>query len=266
MNQRTLAAIVALLVFGGAAVVLLTSRASCQEPAPTAQGLSAEEELLADLDLLASVNRLNLKTDQVKKLLVQARALQAKQAESQAARQRVLREAAEDLSRKRALLLRDDAVPQDLEKRITAHLQQLQPLVNQFQQAVVAAGGQVRAFLSPGQLKLAVGADAAERHAGEVLEGMREMSPDDFDKDAPPYAEELAKDSDALTTDDILGILSKAREMTPQQYAAKKGELTAKLAVLWTPAPDAADEQLARGLLLNPRIIPVLSDKLQTMQ
>ncbi len=262
MNRSRSCRNAALAALGlSAALALLCVSASCQER-PTSLAQCAPEDLLHDIALLEQFNRLNLRREQIKRLLTEARTLQKQLEAFEQQRRQELLGIVSELEQKRSRLLQDAAVPPETAAKIAAALKRADALVEKADRAVGPAGARVRAALSSAQVTILLGEDEQLAHALEVIEGFRAMTNADFEENARPYVAEITRDTDALAPTEVLTLLRSARKMAAAEYRRNRSDLARRLVVLYVRDEAGANQALGE-LLLDDRLIPVLSDLLQ---
>lgn len=239
-RQMLLCAVIAVLLLS------LSLVASCQPATGIAlsEADQAANELSEDIDLLYTVNRLDLQPAQVQPLLALVVQVQQEKAKLEPQRQAALAELIPLLREKRSLLLTDKDVPADLDAKV----QDARAKLDQVDQDLSAASAKfipdLRTVLTSDQMSIITGADEARSQADELLQWIRELPAAEYTDEARANAEELADPDLKLPATAIMRVFDQARKMPPADYAKNKNALIDKLAPLYMPMPEAADEAL----------------------
>lgn len=239
-RQMLLCAVVVVLLLG------ICLGASCQPANGVAltEADQAATELSDDIDLLYTVNRLDLQAAQVQPLLALVVQVQQERAKLEPQRQAALAQLIPLLREKRTLLLADKDVPADLDEKV----QDARVRLDQVEQDLAAASAKfipnLRTVLTSDQMSIITGADEARSQAEELLQWIRELPAAEYADEAQANAEELADTDLKLPASAIMKIFDQARKMSSADYAKNKTALIDKLAPLYMPMPEAADESL----------------------
>lgn len=220
----------------------------------------AANELAEDINLLYTINRLELKPQQIETLSVLAGQAQEAMAKLQPARQSALASLIPLLREKRHLLMRDKDIPAQLEKALQEAQTKIEEAEEKIKNAPLAFVPELRKILSPAQIAILTGMDEARAQAEELLEWVRRLSAAAFAEEAPPTAEELADPQAKLTAKDIMQIFTEVRKLPAAEYTKKKETYIARIAVLYAPTQEAADGFLAE-FLAAPRLAALLQER-----
>lgn len=254
------------MMFAAACVTVLLSLClvgACQPataPTAAAEVEQSANDLANDIALLDTINRLDLQAAQLGPLTQLAeraeQAVAAREPERQAALARLI----PLLRQKRDLLLEDKEVPADLENNLRQTRQAVEKAEQQIGECGQALVPDLRKVLSADQISILTGADEARGQAEELLDWVRELSAGTFAEEAAATAEELADPEVNLSAKDIMGIFTAVRKLSEADYAAKKGPHVSRIALLYSPTPEAADDSLAQFLTM-PRLALLLREK-----
>lgn len=231
--------------------------------APAHQATEADlalSELSQDIDLLNTVNRLDLQAAQIQPLLGLVKTVQDEKAQLEPQRQAALAQLIPLLREKRSLLLQDTELPAALDAKI----QDAQAKVDDAEQAMSAANTKhvpdMKKVLTDAQVSILTGADEARAQAEELLQWTRELPAADYTDEARANAAELADPDLKLSATDIMKIFDQARKMSAADYAKSRQSLVNKLAPLYMPMPEAADEAMIQ-FFSGPRLSVILQEK-----
>lgn len=254
------------MMLGAAAVLALLSLClvgACQPaatPTAAAEVEKSANDLADDIALLDRINRLDLQAAQLGPLTQLAeraeQAVAAKQPENLAALARLI----PLLRQKRDLLLEDKEIPADLENRLRQTRQAVEAAGQDIAEAGQALVPDLRKVLSSDQISILTGSDEARSQAEELLEWVRELSAGTFAEEAAATADELADPEVNLTAKDIMAVFTAVRKLSEADYATKRAPHVARIAVLYSPTPEAADDSLAQFLTM-PRLALLLREK-----
>ncbi len=223
------------------------------------------EALSADVELLAQLNRLQLSPEQLRRLAELAREVAQARQEHLARREQILSELSRLLRRKRALLLRDQPVPEQLDARIVELNVALRQLEAAQSRVATAASEKLRNLLSRAQWDILVRRQEARQYAGELLDWVRELDGAEFEQEARAAAEELADPERGMTADKILAILRRARQLSGADYDEQRPALIEELLPAYALS-EQAELHLAADFLSNPRLLSLVEDKLSALQ
>lgn len=218
------------------------------------------DQLFQDMDLLYTLNRLDLKPAQVQPLLDLATKVQEDRGKAEPARQTAVMALVPLLREKRALLLQDKEVPEALEKQIQDAQARVDVANETIDQAPAKYVADIKKVLTPAQVAIVTGADEAKAQAEELLEWIRGLSNGDYAEEARSNAEELADPELGLKADAIMKIFDEARKLSTANYAKNKDALVAKLSPLYMPMPEAADDAMIQ-FFASPRLPVILQER-----
>lgn len=251
----------------GLLVVLMLSASlmgACQPATTPVAGVSEAEQtandLAQDVGLLYTINRLDLQPAQLDALGAVAQQAQQARAQAQPPRQAALAQLVPLLREKRALLLKDADVPQDLDKQLRAAQQKVDEADEQIAAAALTVVPALRKALSADQIAIITGADEARAQAEELLDWVRQLAPGTYAEEGKENAQQLADPDVKLTAADILKVFDEVRKLSAADYATRKGDYITKLAPLYSPTLDAANQALA-DFLASPRLPLVLKER-----
>lgn len=263
--MRALALIAARTVLGGVVVLALASGCARAQLCPELVEAARElDSLAADIQLLTDLNTLQLTREQIEALLPAVQELRTTAIGFEQQRVALLRQLKPLLEQKRALLVRDEQPSDALAEQIDALENDLAALDQTGGEALAAQAATFRAILTEPQVAIVTGEEDARRQVLELMEWVREMDGETFEREAPPYAEELAAPEVGLSEEEILDLLTVARAMSAEQYARDGDEIRGKLVELFRPAPEVAD-RIIIAVFLNQAMPRVLQDKLAVM-
>jgi hypothetical protein len=223
------------------------------------------EALEADIAVLGSINQLDLTKQQAASLLEVTEQLHAASARFEKERQGFQEQLRPLLERKRALMMKDQAVPDELEKDIAGVQAQLEALDRKVVEALVPFAEKFRPILSAPQLQIVTGDYEARRQAEEWLDSLREMSPESFKDEMRPIVQEFADATIGLDQKTLTTLFTEAHNMDSKTWAKKKGDYVKRIAPLFRPAK-GKDSQLIVQFFMHPRMVPVLQDKAEVLK
>lgn len=263
--MRALALIAARTVLGGVVALALASGCARAQLCPELTEAARElDTLAAEIQLLTDLNTLQLTRAQIQELLPAVEQLRTTAIGFEQQRVGLLRQLKPLLEQKRALLVRDEQPSEALAEQIDAIENDLAELDQTAGEALAAQAAIFRGILTEPQVAIVTGEEDARRQVLELIEWVREMDDDSFEREAPPYAEELAAPEVGLSEEEILDLLTVARAMSAEQYARDGDEIRGKLVELFRPTPEAAD-RIIIAVFLNQAMPRVLQDKLAVM-
>lgn len=229
----------------------LTMMGACQPAAtpggnqPTTEAEQAANDLAQDISLLYTLNRLDLQPAQLDPLNAVAKQAQDAHAKALPARQAALAQLVPLLREKRALLLKDEDVPEDLDKQLRAAQSKVDVADEAIAGSAVSVVPELRKVLTADQVAIITGADEARSQAEDLLDWIRQLPPGTYAEEGKSNADQLADPTVKLTSADIMKIFDDARKLAAADYATKKGALVDKLAPLYSPTDEAANQALA---------------------
>jgi len=239
---------------------------SCQPAGVPATGPAVSEaeqaanDLAQDVSLLHTLNRLDLQPAQLDPLLAVAQQAVDARAKAEPARQAALAQLVPLLREKRGLLLKDQDVPEELDKHLHTAQAKVEEADEQVASATLAVVPELRKVLTEDQVAIITGADEARAQAEDLLGWIRQLSAGTYAEEGKANAEQLADPAVNLTAADILKVFDETRKLSATDYAAKKGQYIAKLAPLYSPTVDAANQALA-DLLASSRLPSLLRER-----
>lgn len=263
--MRSLVLIAAgMVVVAGGIVCLTPSRAHAQLSPELRQTASELEALAAEIQLIGDLNTLQLQPSQIERLIPAVNELHATAIGFEQQRVAFLRQLKPLLERKRDLLLADEPLPEQLSEQISAMEAQLNELDRQADEAFLKQAVIFREILTDPQISIITGEEEARRQVVELLEWIREMDDETFEREAPPYAEEVADPEVGLGEEEILDLFTLARAMDAEQYSRSRAELIGRLIELFRPSHDTADRIIV-NVFLHPAMPEVLQEKLRIL-
>ncbi len=263
--MRVLASIATRVVVGSVVALSLAVGGAHAQLCPELVEIGRElDALAAEIQLLTDLNTLQLTRAQIEALLPAVEELRTTAIGFEQQRVILLRQLKPLLEQKRALLVRDEQPPDALTQQIGAIGNELAALDQTAEEALTARAATFREILTEPQVAIITGEEDARRQVVELIDWVREMDDETFEREAPPYAEELAAPDVGLTAEEILDLLTLARAMSAEQYARDGDEIRGKLIELFRPAPEVADHIIV-SVFLNPAMPKVLQDKLAVM-
>ncbi len=258
------------LIAAGMAMLsgIILSIAPCRAYAqlsPELRQIATElDALAAEIQLIDDLNTLQLQPDQIERLIPAVDELRATAIGFEQQRVALLRQLRPLLERKRDLLLADEPPSTELREQISAMEAQLNELDRQADEAFLAHAVTFREILTDPQVAIITGEEDARRQVVELLEWIREMDDETFEREAPPYAGELADPELGLGEEEILDLFTLARAMDAEQYSRSSSELIGRLIELFRPRHDTADRIIVT-LFLHPAMPKVLQEKLKVL-
>lgn len=227
---------------------------------PATEADIALDELSQDIDLLNTVNRLDLQPAQIQPLLALVGKVQEEKAKLEPQRQAAMAELIPLLREKRSLLVQDKELPGDLEKKIQA----AQAKVDDSEQAMNAANVKyvpdMKKVLTDAQVSIITGADEARSQADELLTWIRDLPAADYADEAKSNAAELSDPEVHLRAADIMKIFDEARKLSAADYSKNRAALVDKLSPLYMPMPEAADDAIVQ-FFSSSRLGVILQEK-----
>ncbi len=253
------------VLLGLLVIALLVSVAACGRQDATPASPSVDEQLsadnlLIDIELLDTINRLELTAPQLDELVEIVMHLEdIGNTYNQRAAQ-IKRQLQPILAQKRDLLVKDQPPSEDLQDKLYQGQQRLQQLGTERTEALRQLIPNLREVLTASQVQITAGADEAKAQAEEMLAWLREMPEVEYREEGPANAEALAAPEIGLGPEVLLDIFGTARNTPAGQYRQAKEELAARIAPIYGATPAAADRQMLR-LFTNPRIRIILEQK-----
>ncbi|MGE5532462.1 MAG: hypothetical protein ACM3VW_10135 [Bacteroidota bacterium] len=258
-RQLLLCAVVVALLLSTCLVAFCQPAAgSAATGAPTmSEADQAAAELSEDIDLLYTLNRLDLKPAQVQPLLALVEQVQQEKMKLEPQRQAALAQLVLVLRDKRALLIADKDVPADLDRKVQEARAKADGVEEEISSANAKFIPELRKVLTPDQMSIITGGDEARSQAEELLQWIRELPAADYTDEAKANAEELAEPDLNLPASAIMKIFDQAKKAaSAADYAKIKSSLIDKLVPLYMPMPEAADDALLQ--FFSSRRLPVI--------
>lgn len=245
--------------------VCLTPGCARAQLSPELREVAAELDALdAEIALIQDLNTLQLSREQVQALITAVDALRATAMQIEQRRVAVLYELRPPLQQMRDVLLRDQQPSDELQQQISRLQNQLGEIDLQFDEATMQHASAFREILTDPQIAIVTGEEDARRQVVELLEWVREIDEAAFEREVPPYAEELADPEIGLSEEEILDLLSLARAMDAEQYQRNEPEIRGRLTELFRPTHEMADRIIAH-VFLHEAMHRVLRSKLELM-
>jgi hypothetical protein len=223
------------------------------------------ETLQADIAVLESLNQLDLSKQQATTLLGLVTELAKKSSGYELEREALRGRMKPLLAQKRALMMKDEVVPDDLDKSITGMQSQLDSLDRKVIEALVPFAARFRPVLSTAQLQIITGDYEARRQAEEWLDSLREMVKEDFRDELGPIVKEFADPNVGLDEKTLRQVFTDAHNMDSKTYAKKKTEIVSRIAPLFRPTK-GKDSELIVQFFLHPRMLAVLTEKVDAIK
>ncbi len=263
--MRPLALIAACGALTAGVAAYVTAGCANAQLSPELQEIAGElDALAAEITLIEDLNTLQLSRDQIELLIPAVEDLRETAMGGEQQRVAVLRRLKPLLERKRDLLLADGHPPEDLFDQIAALENELGELDRRADEGLLEHAATFRGILTDVQVSLVTGEEVARRQVVELLEWIREMDDDTFEREAAPYAEELADPDLGLSEDEILDLFTLARAMDPDQYARSGPEIRGRLIELFRPTHETADRIIV-NVFLHEAMPTVLEGKLKLL-
>jgi len=245
-------------------VALLATPVLCQTPDDLDALAYKLDQLAEEMQLIEELNTLQLTAVQLQTLQGEVAEIRGAIAPIIAARVGVLQQLEPLLKQKRASLIVDQQPPDELLNDIAAREDQLADLDARMDETITAFAPRLRQILSEPQIALVSGEEDARRQVVMLLEVIRDMDADRFNREAPGYAAELERPEEALSAQHIVNIFTTARNLAPEDYQQQQGELVEGLMPIYAPSEEVADAMLAH-FFAQPQMPRLLEDKLQAM-
>ena len=236
---------------------------ACQPQPPNAAAVEtqqAADELAQDIELLGTINRLDLQPAQLSPL--NAVSVQAQQAAAklQPQRQAALLQLIPLLREKRTLLVQDKDLPEQLDAQIRQAYARIEGVDDQIATAQAALVADARKVLSADQIAIIAGLDEARSQTEELLDWIRELPQGDFAEEARANANELAVPEAKLGADEIMKIFNDVRKLSAGDFQARKAQYVTQLMPLYAPTTQAANESIAQ-FIASPRLPVLLQER-----
>lgn len=217
-------------------------------------------ELSDDIDLLYTVNRLDLQPAQLTPLLGLVEQVRAEKTKLEPQRQAAIAALVPLLREKRALLLQDKEPSEELDGKITAAQTKLDEVEESLSQASGKYVPDLKKLLSKPQIQIITGADEARSQVEELLQWLRELPAADYPDEAKSNAEALAEPELNLNAAAILKIFDEARKYSAADFTKHEESLVDRLVPLYMPAEEAADDTLVQ-FFSSPRLGVILQER-----
>ena len=250
----------AILVLTLPMIALPATTGLCQGP-DDLNVIAAKLDGLADeMQLIEELNALQLSAPELAAVLEIVEDVQAATAPIIAARVAILKQLEPLLRAKRDALIADTQPAADLLAQILALEDQLGDLDARMDEAIVASAPRYRDVLTDDQVALVSGVEDARRQVFMLIEAMRDMPADKFNREAPGWARELEQLEAGLSAQRILDLFIAARNLSAEEYQQQGGEIVKGLMAIYAPRPEIADAMLAH-FFADTRMPTILKDK-----
>lgn len=220
----------------------------------------ALNELSQDIDLLSTVNRLDLQPAQLQPLLALVAKVQDEKAKLEPQRQAAMAELIPLLREKRTLLVQDKQTSPELDKKIQAAQSKLDDVEQSMSAANTKYVPDMKKVLTAAQTAIITGADEARSQAEELLQWIRDLPAADYADEAKANAEELAEPEVKLPAAEIMKVFDQARKLSAADYGKNRAGLVDKLAPLYMPMPEAVDDAIVQ-FFASSRLGAILQEK-----
>lgn len=201
--------------------------------------------LYRETQALEFIRGLGLTASQAGKLVAALETYEPQLKAALSERRDLERELAQLLQERKLLLIEGDDVPPGTKARIDEIRKELLPGSRLSPEQESALANAVRDTLTPEQIAAMPGAVEAREQAKMMLEGFRELSPDEFDAQIGPFAQDLVSQSPDISADDVEALFREARTLSETEYQQNLSKLVAQLAPVFTPSQEATDRLLA---------------------
>ncbi|NLO07678.1 MAG: hypothetical protein GX131_17800 [candidate division WS1 bacterium] len=245
------------------AVLVLNTGCARAQVSPDLRELGRELDMLdAEIILLEDLNTLQLSAEQIGLLIPAVERLRATSMGVEQQRIALLRQFRPLLQQRRDLLIRDQQPPDQLMDQIGDMQDALLELDITLDEALAPHAQTFREILTEPQVAIITGEEQARRQVLDLVEWVRELDDEAFEREVPPYADELAQPDLDLDSETILELLSVARAMDAQQYQRGGEEIRGRLIELFRPSFESADRIIVQ-VFLHDAMPRVLADKLR---
>jgi hypothetical protein len=246
-----------------ATLLSLCLMGACQPQPPDPAAVETEQaadELAQDIELLGTLNRLDLQPAQLSPLSALALRAQEAATKLQPQRQAALLQLIPRLREKRTLLMQDQDVPDQLDTQIRQAHARLEQVDEQIATAHAALAPDARKVLTADQIAIIAGTDEARSQTEELLDWIRELPQGDFAEEAQANANELAVPEAKLSAEEIMKVFNEVRKLTAADFQAKGGQYVTKLLPLYAPPPRAVDDAIVQ-FVKSPRLPVLLQER-----
>ena len=248
------------VVLLGLAGVSSCQRSSPPAPRPPLASQVAVDDLVTDIELLDTINRLQLTKDQLDSLLDLVDRIEELTARYDQRIQGLDSQYQPRLARQRDLLIKDQPPSPQLAEELQQWQQQRQQVSSERAEALHQLIPELRAVLTDSQVQIVSGADEARLQARDMLQWLREMPAAEFQEEARANAEALAAPEIDLNSSALLDIFTTARNMSAEQYRTAQPNLVDRLSPIYGDTAAATDRLLLR-LFANGRVRTILAEK-----
>ncbi len=246
-------------------IVLLTCVFAAAQTAEELDAIASRLDALAEeMEIIEQVNALQLTADQIRALQAQIAAMSAATTPILATRIEALQQLEPLLKQKRQALIADQQPAEDLLDHIEQIEAQLSELDVAMDETIVSFAPRLRALLTEPQLAIVSGVEDARRQVVMLLEVIRDMDAERFNREAPGYARELERLDAGINAQTIMNLFTTARNLAPEEYQAQQAEIVRGLLPIYAPKAEAADSMTAH-FFARPALARVLQDKLKVM-
>jgi hypothetical protein len=222
-------------------------------------------DLQQDIDLLGDFNRLDLTREQMRELIAEVEAIQARMRENQTKRDAILALLQPHLEAQKAALLKDEPVSPTVTQQIKVLADQLNEFDDKTDRDLVTEfGPRLHKLLTQPQIDILTWVDEARLNALEQLAWARDMTDEEYQAEAQVTAQNLAEGRD-ITKEKVLDIFRRARAMSEADYGKNRDALAGELLPAMRGEADSIDTVLLHRLQ-PPRLLSVLGEKLGQMK
>ncbi len=247
-----------------AALLSMPGAGLCQGVEELEQIGARLDSLVDEMQLVEEVNGLQLSAAEVAGLIEIVDDVQAAVAPIITSRVQVLVKLEPLMRQRRAALIADQQPTDELMGQIDALEGELNDLDVTNDETVVASAPRYRDVLTDAQVSLVTGEEDARRQVVMLVEVMRDMPAEKFNREAPGYAARLENLDADLSARQILDLFAAARNLSPEEYQQQGHEITAGLLAIYAPPPEMAASMMAH-FFAHPRMLDILKEKLTAM-
>ncbi len=241
-------------------IALPATNGLCQDPNDLATIAATLDGLADEMQLIEELNPLQLSAQEITAVLEIVEDAQAVTAPIIADRVAILKQLEPLLRSKRAALIADSQPTADLLAQIAAMDDQLADLDTRLDEAIVASAPRYHDVLTDDQIALVSGVEDARRQVVMLIEVIRDMPADKFNREAPGWARKLEKVDAGLPAQRILDLFIAARNLSAEEYQQQGGVIVNGLMAIYAPRPEIADAMLAH-FFADTRMPAILKDK-----
>lgn len=235
---------------------------AAQTPADLDAAAARLDALVEEMDVIEQLNSLQLTADQIRALQTQVAAISEATTPILATRIEALQQLEPLLTQKRQALIADQQPADDLLDRISAIEEQLSDLDVAMDETIVSFAPRIRALLTEPQIAMVSGEEDARRQVVMLLEVIRDMDAERFNREAPGYAGKLERLDAGISAQTIMNLFTTARNLGPDEYQAQQPEIVKGLLPIYAPSDEVADAMTAH-FFAQPAMPRLLEDKLR---